>query len=187
MTEIELSDNAKWYCAVTNPNCLRRAELGLSSVGVRNFTPKIRKWSTLGRFRRPVEQPVLGRYIFVELDYPAQSFGLVRNTPGIESLITNQGQPVAIPSYWVEDMMRRYLAGEWDFVRQDQVEFRNYLGFIERRTNDPLSIGDRIRIMTGEFDDMLAFVTGTRKGQVAFKLVGSRQYGTLSKWLVRAA
>lgn len=184
---IELSETANWYCAVANPNCLRRAELGLSAAGFRNFTPKVRKWATLGRFRRPVERALLGRYLFVEVDHPRQSFGEVRNTPGIESLITNIGKPVAFPSHWVDGLLRRHLAGEWDFVRQEPVEYRNRYGFLERRINDPLTIGDRIRVMSGEFEDMLAFVTGRKRGQITFKVAGSRQYGTLSNWLVRAA
>lgn len=184
---IEMVDTARWYCAVTNPNCHRRVELALSAQGFRNFTPKVKKWATLGRFRRPVERPLLGRYIFVEVDHPRQSFASVRSTEGVEGFITNFGQPVVIPAHWIDDLMRRYLAGEWDLVTQEPVRVRNAYGFVETRHNGELMIGDRVRIMEGEFEDALAFITGTRKGRITFKVVGSRKYGTLSKWLVRAA
>ena len=30
-------DGAKWFCVVTNPNCLRRAEYFLGAAGYRTF------------------------------------------------------------------------------------------------------------------------------------------------------
>ncbi len=38
--QISMSENAKWYCAITNPGCQRRAELELYSLGYRTFTPE---------------------------------------------------------------------------------------------------------------------------------------------------
>jgi transcription antitermination factor NusG len=184
---IELTDTAKWYCAVTQPSRQRRVELELASLGFRNFTPKIKKWVTHARVRKAVERPLLGRYLFVEIDYPRQSFAAVRATNGVDEMVSNLGRPLPIPSHWVEGLMRRYLAGEWDYVRQDPVTFINGEGKTETRHNQPLSIGCRIRVMEGEFADMLATVTGVKRGKVTFKVLGTAEYGSLTQWGVRAA
>lgn len=184
---IELSDTAQWYCVVTNPNCQRRAELELSSLGFRSFTPKLKKWVTHARVRKAVERPLLGRYLFVEVDHPRQSFGAVRAIHGVEGIVSNLGRPLPIPSRWVHDLLTRYLAGEWDFVRPEPVTFINGNGVKETRHNGPLVIGARVRVMEGEFNDMLATVTGVKKGTIQFKVLDSAQYGSLSKWGVRAA
>jgi hypothetical protein len=68
------SDTAQWFCITTNPNCQARAALGLYELGFRTFLPKIRKWATHARVRKAVEKPLLGRYMFVEVDQPRQSF-----------------------------------------------------------------------------------------------------------------
>jgi transcription antitermination factor NusG len=77
--EPTLSDTAQWFCITTNPNCQARAALELYALGFRTFLPKIRKWATHARVRKAVEKPLLGRYLFVEVDQPRQSFWTVRN------------------------------------------------------------------------------------------------------------
>lgn len=187
MPDISLSDTARWYCAITNPGSQRRAELELAALGFRTFTPKVRKWVTHARVRKAVERPLLSRYLFVEVDHPNQSFGTVRNVNGIETLISNLGIPTPFPSKWVDDLLRRYLAGEWDYVRAEPVTFINGDGESETRKNDPLRIGARIRVMEGEFADMLATVTKVKGHKVTFKLYGDKRYATLQDCSVRAA
>jgi transcription antitermination factor NusG len=86
--EIEFPDSetAQWFCAVTNPNCQARAALGLYEIGYRTFYPKSRRWVSHARVRKAKETPVLGRYIFVEMDpeNDQQSFHAIRNVNGIE-------------------------------------------------------------------------------------------------------
>lgn len=167
---IELSESAQWFCAVTNPNCQRRAEMELATLGFRTFLPKVKKWVSHARIKTVVERPLLGRYLFVEVDHPRQSFGAVRRVNGIEGMISNQGAPVQIPRHWVEGFLKRYLAGEWDFV-----------------SNAPFAIGMRIKIMEGEFAEMRATVTKVRGHKIAFKLAGINRYGTTPDFNARAA
>lgn len=163
-------DDPRWFCAITNPNCQRRAELELYSLGFRTFTPKHRKWISHARVRKAVERPLMGRYLFVEVDEPRQSFHSVRSVNGVESLVANMGKPCRIPTRFVEAFRMRQMAGEWDEVAKG-----------------PLPIGARVRIMEGEFANMLATVTARKSGKLTFKLLDENRYGQANHVNVRAA
>lgn len=175
------SDTARWYCAVTNPNCQPRACLGLHELGYRTFYPKVRRWVSHARVKTAKEKPLLGRYIFVEVDIKndQQSFFQVRAVNGVEYILSTWQEtarglalhPTAFKSEWIETMRKRQMAGEWDDTAKA-----------------PIPIGARIRLMEGEFANMLATVTGIRRGKmVSFKLLGENRYSLLHTDNVRAA
>lgn len=169
-SEPTLSDTAEWFCVMTNPNCQGRAALGLYAAGYRTFMPKVRKWVSHARVRKAVEKPLLGRYLFVEVDHPRQSFGAVKAVNGVETLISTLGRPTAFPSHWVEDLRLRYMAGEWDEVAKGH-----------------LPVGARIRIVEGEFESHLATVTNRKGSRITFKLKDTNTYQTMHECSVRAA
>ncbi|MBR0868918.1 hypothetical protein JQ633_01000 [Bradyrhizobium tropiciagri] len=180
--EFPISPTSRWYCAVTNPNCQARAALGLHEIGYRTFYPKVRRWVTHARVKQAKDKPLLGRYIFVEIDpkNDQQSFYAVRAVNGIEAILsswqqTARGmsiQPAPFSSEWIASMRIRQMAGEWD------------------ETKGTVPIGARIKLMEGEFADRLATVTakeGRTEKTIVFKLHGENQYGKLHVSNVRAA
>jgi len=177
-----ISDTARWFCVVTNPNCQARAALGLHEIGYRTFYPKVRRWVCHARVRKAKEKPLLGRYIFVEVDEKndQQSFYAVRAVNGVECVLSSwqetrfgmRVQPAPFCSDWIAGMRLRQMAGEWD------------------ETVGAIPIGARIRLMEGEFADRLATVTakeGRREKTIVFKIHGENQYGKLHVSNVRAA
>lgn len=168
--EPEISETAKWFCVMTNPNCQGRAALGLYAAGYRTFMPKVRRWVSHARTKVAKEKPLLGRYLFVEVDHPRQSFGTVKAVNGVETLISTLGRPTAFPSHWVDDLRVRYMAGEWDEIAKGH-----------------MPVGARIRIVEGEFNEMLATVTNRKGNRIDFKLHGENRYGRLNECSVRAA
>lgn len=180
--QFPISATSKWFCAVTNPNCQARAALGLHEIGYRTFYPKIRRWVSHARVRKAKDTPLLGRYIFVEVDdqNDQQSFYAVRAVNGIESVLSTwqptawgmRVQPAAFKSDWIDSMRLRQMAGEWDTTR------------------GAFPIGARIKLMEGEFADRLATVTaieGKRRKTIVFKLHDENRYGELHINNVRAA
>lgn len=159
-----------WFVVITNPRCLLRAQLDLDAAGYRTFTPKSRKWVTHARVKKAVEKPILSRYLFVEVDYPRQSFGEIRLCNGVETILSSLGVPVPVPHRFVEDMLSRYLKGEWDEVGQER-----------------LPLGARIRIMEGLFADMLATITKIDGKRITAKLLGTNFYKDLNLKNVQAA
>jgi transcription antitermination factor NusG len=170
--KFRLSETAEWFCAVTNPNCQARATMGLYELGYRTFYPKAKRWVSHARVRKAKEAPVLGRYIFVEVDpkNDRQSFHDVRSVNGVESLVGPMGIPTPFPQRWVDDLRSRYMAGEWDEVAKEH-----------------FPVGARIRIVEGEFADMLATVTNRKGNRLDFKFYGENRYGRLNECSVRAA
>lgn len=158
-----------WYIAITNPNCHRRAESGLAAIGYQVFWPRLRKWVSHARTKKAKEYPILGRYVFVEI--PDHEFYAVRNVNGIEGLLTgDSGAPAQIPASIVWAFRERYMRGEWDFVEQGAIP-----------------IGGLIRIMEGEFAELLTIVRGRKNGKIKFLPPGKREFFFTREQNVRAA
>ncbi len=169
-SHMTLSSSALWYCAVIRQGRHRRAELELQRLGFRTFYPRTRKWISHARVKRAEERPILGRYMFVEVDYLSQSFAEVEGAFDVESLIRTAGTPSPFPSALIADFMARYLAGEWDEVAKGKIP-----------------VGARIRIMEGEFQDALATVVSAKGRRIDFKLLGDSTIRKASECSVRAA
>jgi transcription antitermination factor NusG len=162
-----------WFIAITNPNCHRRAEAGLASLGYRAFWPKMRKWASHARVKVPKEYPILGRYLFVDLPVNARGevdFWTARNVNGVEGFLTgDRGEPAKVASEVVTAFLERYMAGEWDFIAKDV-----------------LPVGARVRIMEGEFADLLTIIRGRRNGRLKFLPPGRREFVTTREENARA-
>lgn len=170
-----------WYVAITNPNCHRRAEAGLAALGYQSFWPKLKKWVSHARTKVAKEYPILGRYLFVEI--PDGAFGAVRNVNGIEAFVVDgSGTPAPIPDSIVWSFRRRYLRGEWDFVNETAM-----LDGEGQPRQNPIPQGALVRIMEGEFADMLTVVRGHRNGKIKFLPVGGREFKFTRIGNVRAA
>lgn len=179
-------ETAGWYVAVTNPGCYRRAESGLTALDYRAFWPKMRKWVSHARTKVPKEYPILGRYLFVEiLD---GNFFAVRNVHGIEGLlVAENGAPAKVDDEIVFAFRDRWMRGEWDFVANETGEFMDQeTGELIIRRN-PIPSGARVRIMEGEFADMLVTIRRRRRGRLEFLPPGKRQFYYTRESNARAA
>lgn len=151
-----------WYIAITNPNCQNRASSELASLGYRSFCPKLKKWVRHARAKIAKEYPILGRYVFVEI--PDGRFWVIRNVNGVKALLTKEsGEPQSVPEQIVWAFRERYMQGEWDFVANETGEFTLPNGETMVRKN-PIPTGAIVRIMEGEFANMLAVVRGRERG-----------------------
>lgn len=162
-----------WYIAITNPNCHRRAESGLAAIGYRAFWPKLRKWVSHARTKQAKEYPILGRYIFVEI--PDREFYAVRAVNGVEGLLTgDSGAPAKIPSNIVWRFHDRWAAGEWDYVANETGEFYEAGEMVTRKNRIPA--GAVVRIMEGEFADLMTVIRGRKNGKLEFLARGKWAY-----------
>lgn len=163
-----------WYIAITNPNCHRRAEAGLAAIGYRAFWPKLRKWVSHARTKVAKEYPILGRYVFVEV--PDHNFYAVRAINGVEGLVKGcDGEPAKIPADVVWSFHDRHAAGEWDFVANETGEFVNEDGELVTRKNR-IPAGALVRIMEGEFADLMTVIRGRKNGRLEFLARGKWAY-----------
>lgn len=175
-----------WFVAITKAGCHRRAEAGLADVGYRAFWPKYRRWVSHARMKVAKEYPVLGRYLFVEI--PDGNFWAVRAVNGVEALLTgDNGAPAEVTEREVWCLYDRYIRGEWDFVVPETGEFEDEQGEIVTRVNR-VPDGARVRIMEGEFANMLVVIRDrTRNGKLRFLPPGRREFCATRESNVRAA
>jgi transcription antitermination factor NusG len=82
------NSSPQWFCIVVEVGCHRRVRAMLADKGYRCFVPMKLVWVTHARVKQAKEKPLLGRYVFVELDPASQSFKPVTKTPGVEAVIS---------------------------------------------------------------------------------------------------
>lgn len=178
-----------WYVAITNPNCHRRAESGLAELGYRAFWPKLRRWVSHARTKVAKEYPVFGRYVFVEI--PDRNFYGVRAVDGIEALLVDEnGSPAKVREDLVWSFRERYMAGEWDFVSTDRPlpYWTEEDGEMVKkwRMNPAMPHGARVRVMAGEFENLLTIIRKDDDGKLTFLPPGKRQFSSIKERNVRA-
>jgi transcription antitermination factor NusG len=163
---------ATWFVVQTNIGCQNRARLGLDAAGYRTFLPFYTAWVTHARLKSLKRKPLLDRYLFVEVDPARQSFETIRQTDGVELIITNNGVPVAVPSFWVNDLLKRQLLGEFDFASKDK-----------------LPVGAIVEIVEGVHESLRGVLTSIsfRSGKGAtVKILDSKQSVQVSHVSLRA-
>jgi transcription antitermination factor NusG len=167
-------DGADWFCAIVSQNLHARAEGELYRLGYRTFVPKLRKWVSHARTKRAVYRPLLGRYLFVEVDAQKQGFWNARSAKGIEGFVsapTERGlEPLPVPAYQVSGLMLRQMRGEFDLIERSDIP-----------------IGALVRIVEGEFESSLAILTRRRKGKLEVKIAGTAMNRSLYPMQVRPA
>lgn len=161
-----------WFAVYTNIKCEARAQLSLDAQGFRTFLPQMTKWVSHARVRTVVKRPLLCRYLFVEIDPNKQGFDAVRRTDGVESIVGNCGTPMVIPSGFVVAFLKKQLAGEFDYAAKE-----------------PITRGAKVKIVTGEWDELIGMVTGgstANGGAVMVQLLNRRTMVRMRAHGVRA-
>lgn len=127
----------------------------------------------------------MGRYLFVEI--PDDNFYAVRAVDGVEALLTgDRSEPAQVAPEVVYRFRERWMSGEWDFVANETGEFVDVDGELKTRVN-PIPTGARVRIMEGEFAELLTVVRGFHNGKVKFLPPGKSNFFFTREDNVRAA
>lgn len=157
-----------WFVAVVTAHGHRTVERQLALLGYPAFYPRLKRWVTHARTKVAAEKPLLGRYLFVEIN--DGEFGRVAAIDKLRSFLLNaEGAPAAIDEQVVWWWRSRYMRGEFDLTTRD------------------IPIGALVRITEGEFAEQLAIVTGVHRGKILVRPRGSSKVTTMQFRLVSAA
>jgi transcriptional antiterminator RfaH len=94
----------RWYVVYTNIKCEFRAEKGLIAKGYDVFLPRAKRWIRHARRKKERVEPLLPRYLFVGFDINLIPWYEIRNTDGVEGVLSNNSIPVAVPAAAIEDL-----------------------------------------------------------------------------------
>jgi len=132
---ISFQPGKKWYVVYANIKCEFRAEKGLLAKGYDVFLPRTRRWIRHARKKTERVLPLLPRYLFVGFDINLMPWYEIRNTDGVEGVLSNNTIPVAVPAAAIEDLRVMQEMGVFDETTE-----------VLR-----LSVGDRVKMVTGPF------------------------------------
>ena len=109
-----------WFVVLTNPKCEERARAGLEALGYATFLPTETVWVKNPRRRvkgEPakvkVTRPLFPGYLFIGKE-AEHSFEPARLTDGVYSIITVNGEYLALPGRAMRNMMDEQERGDHD-------------------------------------------------------------------------
>lgn len=129
--------SASWFVLQSHPREESRCAEELSRRGLTAFFPLIREYRA--RRRRYEKAPFFPSYLFVRLDLETE-LDKARWARGVRRLVSFGGPPVPVPEEVMESLLLRTDAEGLISIDQELAE------------------GDRVRIRTGPFKDLLGTV-----------------------------
>src|SRR5437868_2343189 len=104
----------RWYVVYTNIKCEFRAEQGLKAKGYDVFLPRAKRWIRHARRKKERLVPLLPRYLFVGFDINQMPWYEIRNTDGVEGVLSINSIPVAVPAAAIDDLRALETIGVFD-------------------------------------------------------------------------
>ena len=109
----QISRMNHWYCCYTSVNSEHIASKGLIEKGFETYLPMQTKVVRHARQQKLKTLPLLSRYLFVKFDIEGEWSWPIRSTDGVETILSNNMQPVEIPSWIISEFKTREAAGEF--------------------------------------------------------------------------
>lgn len=143
-----------WFLARLKPNCAAIAERNLRRQGFATFLPMEKQTRARGGRFVTSSRPLFPGYVFVAFDAARGLWRAVNSTHGIAGLVAFGAAPAPVPAGLVSDLMRR-CDGSGNLVPER-----------------PLGPGDRVRLTTGPFADLLGRIEKMAPDRRVWVLIG---------------
>jgi transcriptional antiterminator RfaH len=129
----------RWHAVLTQQHSESRAEFNLVRQGYEVYLPRLR--TTLRHARRveSVLRPLFPRYLFVALNPQRDGWRPILSTFGVASLVRFAETPADVPAALIDALRAR----EVDGVHAEAPAAASW------------KIGDKLRVFTGAFGDMV--------------------------------
>lgn len=150
-------ENDLWYVVHTQPNREAVALRNLSNQGFKPFLPQFVKTISHARKFHKSMAPLFPRYLFVRLDLNRDRWHSVNGTIGVSTLIMAGDRPSPVKRGVVETLI--------ESTAPDG----------ELRFQQPLSVGERVRLVAGPFAEQLGVLQhfdGSGRVRVLLEIMG---------------
>lgn len=160
------TDAPTWFVAWTAPRIESKAAAGLADAGFRVFLPTLAKWTKRGqRPRERLERALFPGYLFVGFDPATSPRGheIMEGMDGVCGILANDGRYLKVPQATMDAMMRAQARGDHDATIREAERFAASLP----------KQGAYVRMKTGIFEGLFAWVTAVKRAHVQLTLAGS--------------
>lgn len=166
----------RWFVAHTHPNAEAKAASHLQRQGFDVYVPHYRRQRKHAHRIETVATPLFPRYLFVAIDLNAQRWRSICSTVGINRLLSSgdNNNPTPVPDGIVEALKNREDAS----------------GFIKLDYRSRFSVGDKVRILDGDFKSFVRLFEGMDEREritILLDLLGRKVRMSLNADLVAAA
>lgn len=133
--------NLPWFVAQLRPQGLARAQAHLANQGFQTFAPELHGTIVKGGVKRQSRKPLFPGYLFVSFDPATPGWAAINATRGVARLILdNPHRPVPLPDALMAGLQARC----------------DDSGLLLPPPN--LKAGDRIRVLSGPFADLVTTI-----------------------------
>jgi transcriptional antiterminator RfaH len=164
---------SRWYVAQTRPHAENKASAHLLRQGFGVYLPRYKKQRHHARRLETVVVPLFPGYLFVAVDMAAQRWQAIQSTIGVARLVRDGERPAPAPQQVIDTLKAN--EDEDGFIR------------LKPRRFTP---GDKIRIISGAFDDCLGLyegMSGERRVAILLELLGRKVRVVLGAEVIEAA
>jgi len=145
--DIDRAKGFAWFAATVKPNRFAQAKLNLQNQNFKTFMPLLERTVRYARVEQQVLRPAFPGYIFVGFDRDTTQWRVINNTFGVSGLVMSAANsPLPVHADLMASMM----------ARCDSVG----------KVLPPAAFaaGDKVRVLSGPFKDLLAEVAKTSDG-----------------------
>jgi transcriptional antiterminator RfaH len=96
MTDLDTTD-LYWYAIYTKPRQEQRAADNLMNQGYNCFLPTMTVDKVKNNAVVKVQQPLFGRYLFIELSASTSNWMPIRSTKGVSNMVSFANKPARVP------------------------------------------------------------------------------------------
>ena len=100
-SEMTETNNTAWYVVHTKPRQEGRALENLQNQGFTCYLPTMQVQKLRNQRVQVVTEPMVSRYLFIQLDDQSQNWGPIRSTLGVSKLVSLGPQPAKVPPEFV--------------------------------------------------------------------------------------
>jgi len=129
----------QWYAVYTQPHAEPKALQHLLRQGYTAYLPRYRTKVSHARRRQIVLRPLFPRYLVAGIDRATMPWRPILSTFGVTDIVRAGDEPALVPTEIVTAIRERESKGAFDRLDSQQ----------------PLSLGELVRVTTGTFEDMV--------------------------------
>jgi len=168
------NDQSAWYVVQTQVNAEARAARNLIRQGFEIYLPRYLKRRSHARKIEKVAAPLFPRYMFVRVDIATQRWRSIQSTFGVSCIVSNGADPAPVAGKVLH--LLRAKEDESGFIRIDQ--------------RPSFATGQKVRVLTGAFADIIGLFDGLgdrERVAILLDLLGQKVRVSIDADLIAAA